>query len=82
MEEATHFVHAFMQAIEEARLSQGRSHSDIARAAFPEHRDPVGAYRKIRNSGQNLRMEDAVRLARAVHVDFPALCWTAQQSLK
>ncbi|GAB6177495.1 hypothetical protein JCM16814_23860 [Desulfobaculum senezii] len=79
MQDAISFTHAFLDAIEDARKTQGRTHSDIARSAFPDLRDPVGAYRKIRNSGQSLRLPDAFRLAKAVHQDFPSLCWKAMQ---
>ncbi|NJB68515.1 hypothetical protein GGQ74_002188 [Desulfobaculum xiamenense] len=82
MQEALAFTQQFLEAVESARIALGRSHSDIARAAFPEHRDPVGAYRKIRNSGQNLRLQDAYRLAFAVQQDFPSLCWRAMQDAR
>lgn len=80
MDEALKFTQNFLDAIEAARLKQGRSHSDIAREAFPLQRDPVGTYRKVRNSGRSLKLADAFRLAQAVHQDFSSLCWQVAQA--
>ena len=81
MDEALTFTQRYLDSIEAARLKQGRSHSDIARAAFPLQQDPVGTYRKVRNSGRSLKLQDAYRLAQAVHHDFASLCWQVSQSL-
>ncbi|WP_461210095.1 hypothetical protein [Desulfocurvus sp. DL9XJH121] len=81
MDEALDFTQRYLDAIEAARIRQGRSHSDIARAAFPLQQDPVGTYRKVRNSGRSLKLQDAYRLAQAVHQDFASLCWRVSQSL-
>ncbi len=81
MEKADRFVQVYLETIEVLRQKQGLSHSDIARAAFPLQQDPVGTYRKVRNSGRGLKLTDACRLAQAVQQDFAALCWQVSQSL-
>lgn len=80
MDTANAFTERFLDAIEAARIKQGRSHSDIARAAFVAQKDPVGTYRKVRNSGRTLKLADAYRLAQAVHQDFSSLCWQVSQA--
>jgi len=82
MDEALTFTENYLEAIEAARIKQGRSHSDIARAAFPTQLDPVGTYRKVRNSGRTLKLADAYRLAQAVHHDFASLCWQVSQAMQ
>ncbi|BBD08764.1 hypothetical protein [Desulfovibrio ferrophilus] len=82
MDEALTFTQNYLDAIEAARIKQGRSHSDIARSAFPTQRDPVGTYRKVRNSGRTLKLPDAYRLAHAVHQDFSSLCWQVSQAMQ
>jgi hypothetical protein len=82
MDEALLFSQNFLDAIEAARIQQGRSHSDIARAAFPAQRDPVGTYRKLRNSGRTVKLADAYRLAQAVQLDFASLCWQVSQAMR
>lgn len=82
MDKALTFTENFLEAIEAARIKQRRSHSDIARAAFPTQKDPVGTYRKVRNSGRTLKLADAYRLAQAVHHDFASLCWQVSQAMQ
>ncbi len=82
MDEALRFTENFLEAIETARIKQRRSHSDIAREAFPTQKDPVGTYRKVRNSGRTLKLADAYRLAQAVHLDFASLCWQVSQAMQ
>lgn len=82
MDEALIFSQNFLDAIEAARIRQGRSHSDIARAAFPTQKDPVGTYRKLRNSGRTVKLADAYRLAQAVQLDFSSLCWQVSQAMQ
>lgn len=81
MDEALTFTQRYLDAIEATRIRQGRSHSDIAREAFPLQQDPVGTYRKVRNSGRTMKLQDAYRLAQAVHQDFASLCWQVSQSI-
>ncbi|MCK9239398.1 hypothetical protein [Desulfocurvus sp.] len=81
MDDALIFSQNFLDAVEAARIRQGRSHSDIARAAFPAQRDPVGTYRKLRNSGRTVKLADAYRLAQAVQLDFASLCWQVSQAM-
>lgn len=81
MDKAVEFTQLFLEVIETLRQEQNRTHSDIARAAFPSQKDPVGTYRKIRNSGQNLRLQDAYRLVTATHQDFAATCWKVTQAM-
>ena len=82
MDQAHLFVRAFIDYIEDATQTQGLNHSAIARAAFPEQRDPIGTYRKIRNMNQNLRLQDAYRLSVAVGQDFASICWKISQSIE
>ena len=82
MDEALLFSQNFLDAIEAARIRQGRSHSDIARTAFPTQKDPVGTYRKLRNSGRTVKLADAYRLAQAVQLDFSSLCWQVSQAMQ
>lgn len=60
----------------------GLSHSELARRAFAETKDPVGKWRKIRNSGGGLHVAEAAALARALCLDLSALVWQAEQAQK
>jgi len=82
MDEAGVFTRMFLEYLDQARERLGFSHSDLARAAFTGHRDPVGCWRKIRNQNQNLRMTDAYRLAVAVNQDIASICWKISQNME
>lgn len=82
MEEALHFAKLFLDYVDQARRKLGMSHSDLARAAFPGHQDPVGCWRKIRNHNQHLKVVDGYRLAHAIYQDFASICWKISQSME
>jgi hypothetical protein len=73
------FTRTFLSLIIARAEALGLSHSDLARAAFPDAADPVGRWRKVRNQGQHLTLDDAWLLARAVGEDMAGLCWKAGQ---
>jgi hypothetical protein len=74
---AAGLARAFVALVIARAEALGLSHSDLARAAFPDAGDPAGRWRKVRNQGQHLTMADAWRLAKAVGEDVAALCWKA-----
>lgn len=82
MEEALLFTKLFLEYVDQARRRHGLSHSDIARAAFPEHSDPVGCWRKVRNHNQHLKVVDAYRLAHAIYQDYASIAWKISQSME
>jgi len=82
MEEALLFTTKFLEYVDQARRRHGLSHSDIARAAFPGHSDPVGCWRKIRNHNQHLKVVDAYRLAHAISQDYASIAWKISQTME
>ena len=81
------FERCFVRLAEQMAEDRKMTHSDLARAAFgQEVESPVNKWRRIRNKSklkpQYLNIVEAIRVAQALGVDFPSLCWRVAEQTK
>lgn len=81
------FERHFIDMVVKIGTSKGMNHSAVSRAAFGDTDTSVVRWRQIRNvrkatgKAQNLTIDDAVRLSRALDEEFPSLCFKAWETM-
>lgn len=86
MDKAYIFERKMVEIVVEMAKEQGKNFSQLARETWPTAGNPIGKWRAIRRFDKdkpaNIKIADGFRLAQALGVDFPSLCFLVNERLK